>query len=66
MDLVERRPHPDDRRAILACLTKKGRRYAGEINSIMVEANEEFLSQLSAEESRTLRDLLKQVRQDRP
>ena len=61
MDLVERRPHPDDRRAILACLTKKGRRYAREINSIMVKANEEFLSGLSAEESENFRNLLKQV-----
>ena len=65
MDLVERRPHPDDRRAILACLTKKGRRYAKEINSIMIEANEEFLGPLSAEESQTFRNLLKQVWEER-
>ncbi len=61
MDLIERRPHPDDRRAILVCLTEKGTRYAREINAIMVEANAEFLSQFSLEESQTFRNLLKQV-----
>jgi len=40
-------------------------RYAKEIHSTMVEANAEFLSQLSPEESSTLRDLLNQVREDR-
>jgi len=65
MDLVERRPQPADRRALLACLTKRGVRYAKEIHSTMVEANAEFLSQLSPEESSTLRDLLNQVREDR-
>ena len=35
MALVERQPHPEDRRAILVCLTAKGRRCADEINGIM-------------------------------
>ncbi len=61
MDLIERRPHPDDRRAILVCLTEKGTRYAGEISAIMVAANAEFLSQFSLEESQSFRNLLKQV-----
>ena len=61
MDLIERRPHPDDRRAILVCLTEKGAQYAREIRAIMVEANAEFLSQFSLEESQTFRYLLKQV-----
>jgi DNA-binding MarR family transcriptional regulator len=65
MDLIERRPHPDDRRAILACLTEQGIRYAKEINAVMVEANTEFLSQLSLEDSQTFRHLLKQVWEDR-
>jgi DNA-binding MarR family transcriptional regulator len=65
MDLIERRPHPDDRRAILVCLTDKGTRYAREIRAIMVEANAEFLGQFSLEESRTFRNLLKQVRERR-
>ena len=65
MDLIERRPHPDDRRAVLVCLTEKGDRYAMEINAIMVEANTEFLNYLSHEESQTFRNLLKQVWEDR-
>ncbi len=66
MDLVERRPQPGDRRAFLACLTEKGIEYAKEIHSTMVDANEEFLSRLSQEQSNTLRDLLKQVMEERP
>ena len=65
MDLIERRPHPDDRRAILVCLTEKGVLYAMEINAIMVEANTEFLNKLNPEESQTFRNLLKQVWEDR-
>ena len=65
MDLIERRPHPDDRRAILVCLTEKGSRYAMEINTIMVEANTEFLNKINPEESQTFRNLLKQVWDDR-
>ena len=61
MDMIERRSHPDDRRAILVCLTEKGVRYAMEINAIMVEANTEFLNKLNPEESQTFRNLLKQV-----
>ena len=65
MDLIERRPHPDDRRAILVCLTEKGARCAMEINAIMVEANMEFLNKLNPEESQTFHNLLKQVWEDR-
>ena len=65
VDLIERRPHPDDRRAILVCLSEKGARYAMEINAIMGEANTEFLNNLSHEESQTFRNLLKQVWEDR-
>ena len=65
MDLIERRPHPDDRRAILVCLTEKGARCAMEINAIMVEANTEFLNRLNPEESQTFHNLLKQVWEDR-
>ena len=61
MDLIERRPHPDDRRAILVCLTEKGARYAIQINKIMIEANTEFLNNLSREKSQNFRNLLKQV-----
>ena len=61
MDLIERRRHPDDRRAILVCLAEKGARYAMQINTIMIEANTEFLNYLSYEQSQNFRNLLKQV-----
>jgi DNA-binding MarR family transcriptional regulator len=61
LDLIERRAHPGDRRTTLVCLTVKGTQYAGEINTIMVKANAEFLSQLSFQESQTFRKLLKQI-----
>ena len=57
--LIERRPHPDDRRAILICLTTKGRNYAKEINSIMVKANKKYLRQLGTEQSKALHETLK-------
>jgi len=59
LTLVERRPHPDDRRAILICLTDQGRTYAKEINSIMVKANRAYLGQLGAEQSTAFRETLK-------
>jgi DNA-binding MarR family transcriptional regulator len=64
LELTERQPHPDDRRAILVCLTDKGRQCATEINNIMVEANEEFLSGFNPEESQYLRKMLDRVRSD--
>ncbi|MGD8973940.1 MAG: MarR family transcriptional regulator [Desulfobacterales bacterium] len=64
LELTERQPHPDDRRAILVCLTDKGRQCATEINNIMVEANEEFLSGFNPEESQYLRTMLDRVRSD--
>ena len=63
MALIERRPHPDDRRAILICLTEQGARYAREISGIMVKANKDFLAQLDPDEARTLRDLLTRLRE---
>ena len=61
MSLIERQIHPDDRRAILVCLTGQGHRHAGEINGIMVEANKEFLSNLDTTQSKNFKTLLKQV-----
>jgi len=61
MALIERRPHPEDRRAILVCLTGQGLSYAREINAIMVEANVEFLNRLGSKQSQKFRVLLKQV-----
>ena len=56
--LVERQPHPDDRRAILICLTGKGRRVANNINAVMREANGEYLAVLGPGESALLRKTL--------
>jgi DNA-binding MarR family transcriptional regulator len=61
MALIERRRHPDDRRAILVCLTNQGLSHAKEINSVMVAANDEFLSELGSEPSQNFRTLLKHV-----
>jgi DNA-binding MarR family transcriptional regulator len=57
--LVERQPHPDDRRAILICLTAQGRNYAKEINMIMVKANRAYLERLGAEQTKEIRETLK-------
>lgn len=64
MDLIERRPHPDDRRAILICLTEKGAGHAGEIHSIMIEANKEFLERWSSEKAELFREMLKEIRME--
>ena len=65
MSLIKRQRHPEDRRAILVCLTGQGLSHAREINGIMVEANEEFLSQLGSKQSRNFRALLKHVWMER-
>jgi MarR family transcriptional regulator, organic hydroperoxide resistance regulator len=62
--LIERQPHPDDRRAILVCLTARGSRYAKDINRIMVGANEEFLSRFNTEKAQSFREMLKRVHPD--
>ena len=65
MDLIERKPHPDDRRAILVCLTSQGRTHAIEINTIMITANDAFLSELEPGESKKFKSFLKQVSLER-
>jgi DNA-binding MarR family transcriptional regulator len=62
--LIERQQHPDDRRAILVCLTDKGACYAKDINQIMVAANEEFLGKFRAKDSQSFRNMLKQMQKD--
>ncbi len=65
MSLIKRQRHPEDRRAILVCLTGQGFSHAREINGIMVEANQEFLSQLGSKQSQTFRALLKHIWMER-
>jgi DNA-binding MarR family transcriptional regulator len=59
--LIERQPHPDDRRAILICLTDQGRRCAKEINSIMAKANKDYLGRLSDRQATAFRETLKML-----
>ena len=61
MVLIERQRHPEDRRAILVCLTNKGLSHAKEIYAIMVEANQEFLNQLGSKQTQYFRALLSSV-----
>ena len=61
LDLVERQPHPEDRRAILICLTDQGGKYAKEINTIMVKANKAYLEGLSTKKLTMFRETLKNL-----
>ncbi|MFD7895661.1 MarR family winged helix-turn-helix transcriptional regulator [Streptomyces sp. NPDC059743] len=59
-DLVERRPDPADRRVKLAAPTEKGRATAALLRNSLNFAREP-LAELSEEERRMLRDLLKRM-----
>jgi DNA-binding MarR family transcriptional regulator len=63
MELVERRAHPTDRRAILVCLTKKGKKLAGNVQATIVQANRELLSGFGAAEGKALRTMLQRLHQ---
>lgn len=65
LGFVERRASKKDRRAVLVCLTEKGRRVVGEIKPLLVGANREFLAALSPEEQQQLRCLLQKLRDSR-
>lgn len=62
---VERRASKEDRRAVLVCLTGKGREVVGEIETLLARANREFLAGLSGEEQQQLRGLLQKLRDSR-
>jgi DNA-binding MarR family transcriptional regulator len=62
MELVERRPNPADRRAIMVCLTETGTAVAKKIQSIMLDANREFLRELSEDEEKEFRQFLLKMR----
>ena len=64
LDLIERHPHPNDRRAILVCLTDRGVQLAGKINGLMMEANDAFLAGFKAGDAQRLRNFLKRVQAD--
>ena len=60
--LVEREQHPDDRRAILVCLTEKGRQTAQRLRSRLEDANREFLNTLGEDEQVAFRGMLGKLR----
>jgi DNA-binding MarR family transcriptional regulator len=60
--VVQRKQHPDDRRAILAALTVKGKEIAGELYNAAVEANKDFLANLSTEQQTILKGFLETLR----
>jgi len=59
---IERRPHPEDRRALQIHLTDQGRQLAGQLMEKAVAANREFLGRLTTEEQIILRMLLNKLR----
>ncbi len=63
MRLVERRPKPGDRRAILVVLTVKGESLAHEVQEAAVQASKDFLKDLSASDERKLIEILDFIKQ---
>jgi DNA-binding MarR family transcriptional regulator len=63
LGLIERRPNPADRRAILILLTDQGRGIAAEIAKIMQTANQELFTTFSPEEEKQLREALIRIRE---
>jgi MarR family transcriptional regulator, organic hydroperoxide resistance regulator len=59
--LIERRRHPEDRRAIHICLTDTGRKISGELYNVVIDANKEFLATLTIQEQQTLKSLLGKI-----
>ncbi len=65
LGFAERRASREDRRAVLVCLTGKGRRVVGQIKPLLAGANREFLAGLSTSEQKQLRGLLQKLRDSR-
>jgi DNA-binding MarR family transcriptional regulator len=65
LGFAERRASKEDRRAVLVCLTGKGKRVVREIKTLVENANREFLSGLSPKEQTQLRSLLLKLRESR-
>ncbi len=60
--LVQRLPHPEDRRAHRICLTARGKSLEKELCAIAVTVLDRFTSPLTTEECDTLRALLIKMR----
>jgi len=60
--LVQRLPHPADRRAYRICLTDRGKGLENELCAIARGVTERYLGALPMEERDKLRDILKKLR----
>ncbi len=58
---IERRDNPNDRRAILACLTPSGKKTAEKIKSINEKANKKFLKDFNEKEGLSFREYLLRI-----
>ncbi len=59
--LVEKKTHPEDRRALSVCLTAQGRQLTEHLITLAKTANQDFLEPLTSEEQVILRLLLKKL-----
>jgi DNA-binding MarR family transcriptional regulator len=60
--LIQRRDNPDDRRSILIHLTERGKTVGAEAARLIVEANQEFLRDLTEEERHVLHAIIMKLR----
>jgi DNA-binding MarR family transcriptional regulator len=65
LGFVERRASEEDRRAVLVCLTGKGRKVVDEIKELLGDANRQFLADLTPREQKQLHGLLQKLRESR-
>ena len=61
-DIVQRRPHPDDRRAYQVFLTTKGKALEDDLCAVAIRTQEKVNTPLTPEEQATLIRLLKKIR----
>jgi DNA-binding MarR family transcriptional regulator len=59
--LVERRPHPNDRRAHALYITDQGRETLARSSAVAAEAQDQLLAPLNGEERELLHDLLLRI-----
>jgi len=62
--LIQRKQHPEDRRAICICLTDSGRKITKKLYRMAIHANKAFMTDLNQEEQQTLRGLLGKIRRN--
>ena len=65
LGFAERRASEKDRRAVLVCMTHKGREIVDEIKPLLADANREFLAGLTPRDQKQLRGLLQKLRDSR-